>query len=155
VTPARVWFFTNFLIIRQSHFLTSRHVCIRDDQIVFCLLSDPILFMKNHIRMRSESWFGWNHTNRFQKLCGSALLCTTNIFVLCLFYLMSQNNCWSNSDLSWTPLAVVVTRQFWNACPAQLTVTSVTAQFHLHGQVLSWFQGLQAVSSFLFALHEL
>jgi len=43
------------------------------------LLSDPILFLKNDIRMRSESCFGWNHTTRFRKLSESVLWCTTYI----------------------------------------------------------------------------
>jgi len=34
-------------------------------------------------------------------------------------------------------------------------MTSVTAQSHIHGQVLQWLQGWQAVSSFLFELSEL
>jgi len=34
-------------------------------------------------------------------------------------------------------------------------LTSVTAQSHLQGQVLSWFQDWQAVRDFLFALREL
>jgi len=58
-------------------------------------LSDPILFVKNDIRIRSESCFGWNHTIRIRKLSESVLQCTTYIFVLCLFCLMRQNNCWS------------------------------------------------------------
>jgi len=41
------------------------------------LLSDPILFLKNHIRIRSESWFGWNHTIRIRKLSESVLRCIT------------------------------------------------------------------------------
>ena len=58
-------------------------------------LSDPILFLKNDIRIRSESCFGWNHTIRIWKLSESVLQCTTYIFVLCLFCLVRQNNCWS------------------------------------------------------------
>jgi len=34
-------------------------------------------------------------------------------------------------------------------------MTSVAARSHLHGLVLSWFQGWQAISGFLFALREL
>jgi len=59
------------------------------------LLSDPILFLKNNIHIRSDSCFGWNHTIRIWKLCESVLRCTTYIFVLCLFCLVRQNNCWS------------------------------------------------------------
>jgi len=59
------------------------------------LLSDPILFLKNDIRIRSKSCIGSNHTTRIWKLSGSVLRCTTHIFVLCLFCLMRQNNCWS------------------------------------------------------------
>jgi len=55
-------------------------------------LSDPILFLKNDIRIRSESCSGWNHTIRIRKLSESVLWCTTYIFVLCLFCLMRQNN---------------------------------------------------------------
>jgi len=54
-------------------------------------LSDPILFLKNYIRIRSESCFGWNHTTCIRKLSESVLWCTTYIFVLCLFCLMRQN----------------------------------------------------------------
>jgi len=54
-------------------------------------LSDPILFLKNYIRIRSESCFGWNHTIRIRKLSESILRCTTYIFVLCLFCLMRLN----------------------------------------------------------------
>jgi len=52
------------------------------------LLSDPILFLKNDIRIRSESCFGWKHTIRIRKLSKSVLWCTTIIFMLCLFCLM-------------------------------------------------------------------
>ena len=58
------------------------------------LLSNPILFLTNDIRIRSESCYGWNHTIRIRKLSKSVLRCTTYIFLLCLFYLMRQNNCW-------------------------------------------------------------
>jgi len=54
------------------------------------LLSDPILFLKNDIRIRSESCFGWNHLICIRKLSKSALWCTTYICVLCLFCLMRQ-----------------------------------------------------------------
>jgi len=37
------------------------------------LLSDPILFLKNGIRIQSESCFGWNHTIRIWKLSESVL----------------------------------------------------------------------------------
>jgi len=43
--------------------------------------SDPILFLKNDIRIRSESCFGKNHTIRLRKLSESVLWCTTCIFV--------------------------------------------------------------------------
>ena len=56
------------------------------------LLSDPILFVKNDIRIRSESGFGWNHVIHIRKLSKSVLWCTTYIFVICLFCLMRQNN---------------------------------------------------------------
>jgi len=59
------------------------------------LPSDPILFFKNDIRIRSESCFGWNHIIRFRKLSESVLRCTTYIFVLRLFCLMRQNKCWT------------------------------------------------------------
>jgi len=64
-------------------------VDVRDDRIVDFLLSDPdpILFLKNDIRIRSESCLGWNHTIRIRKLSESILWCTTCIFVLCLFCL--------------------------------------------------------------------
>ena len=58
-------------------------------------LSDPILFLKNDIRFRSETCFCWNHTIGIRKLSESVLRCTTYIFVLCLFCLMRQNNCGS------------------------------------------------------------
>jgi len=48
-------------------------------------LSDPILFLKNDIRIRPESCFGWNHTIRIRILSESVLRCVTYIFVLCLF----------------------------------------------------------------------
>jgi len=50
-------------------------------------LSDPILFLKNDIRIRSESCFGWNHTIRILKLSEIVLWRTTYVFVLCLFRL--------------------------------------------------------------------
>ena len=87
------------------------------------LLSDPILFWKNDIRIRPESCFGWNHTIHIWKLSESVLWCTTYIFVLCLFCLMrqkslmSQNN-WSYFAFSWTRLVKVVNWQVWNGCPA-------------------------------------
>jgi len=40
------------------------------------LLSDPILFLKNVIPIRSESCFGWNHTIRVQKVFKLVLWCT-------------------------------------------------------------------------------
>jgi len=49
------------------------------------LLSDPILCLKNDIRIQSKSCFGWNHTNCIQKLSWSVLCCTTYILGLCLF----------------------------------------------------------------------
>ena len=61
-------------------------------------LSRPILFLKNDIR--SESCFGWNHTIRFRKLSESVLRCTTYIFVLGLFCLIRQNDCWSHFAFS-------------------------------------------------------
>jgi len=42
-----------------------------------------------------------------------------------------------------------------STCPTLLTVTSVTSQSHMHGQLLSWLQGWQAVRGFFFALCEL
>jgi len=54
-------------------------------------LSDVILFLKNDIRIRSKSCFGWNHTIRIWKLSKSILRSTTYILVLCLFCLMRQN----------------------------------------------------------------
>jgi len=66
------------------------------------LLSDPILFLKNDISIRSESCFGGNHTIRIRKLSKSVLWCTIYIFVLCLFCLVRQNNCWSYFAFSWT-----------------------------------------------------
>jgi len=62
------------------------------------LLSDPILFLKNDIRFRSESCFGWNHTIRIRKQSESVLWCTTYIFALCLFCLIA---------FSWTRLVEV------------------------------------------------
>jgi len=47
-------------------------------------LSDPTVFSKNDIRIRSESCFGWNHTIRIRKLSESALWCTT--YILCCAY---------------------------------------------------------------------
>jgi len=44
------------------------------------LLSDLILFLKNDIRIRSESCFGWNHTIRIRKLSEGVLRCITYIF---------------------------------------------------------------------------
>ena len=82
------------------------------------LLSDPILFLKNDTRIRSESCFGRNHTIRIRKLSESVLWCTIYIFVLCLFCLVRQNNCWSYFAFSWTRLVKVVTWQVRNACPA-------------------------------------
>jgi len=58
-------------------------------------LSDPILFLKNDIRIRSESCFGLNHTICIRKLSESILRCTAYICVLYLFCLMRQNNGWS------------------------------------------------------------
>jgi len=52
------------------------------------VLSDPILFLKNDIHIRSKSCFGWKHTIRIQKLSESVLWCTTYISVLCLFCLI-------------------------------------------------------------------
>jgi len=80
------------------------------------LLSDRILFLKNDIRIRS--CFGWNHTIHIRKLSESVLCCTTYIFVLCLFCLVRQINCWSYFAFSWTRLVEVVTWQVQNACPA-------------------------------------
>ena len=51
-------------------------------------LSDPILFLKNDIRIQSESGYGWNHIIRIWKLSENVLRCTAYIFVLCLFCLM-------------------------------------------------------------------
>ena len=82
------------------------------------LLSDPILFLKNDIRIRSESCFGWNHTIRIRKLSKSALWCTTYIFVLCLFCLMRKNNFWSYFAFSWTWLVETIACEVWIACPA-------------------------------------
>jgi len=36
------------------------------------LLYDPIQFLKNDIRIQSESCFGWNHTIRVRKLSKSS-----------------------------------------------------------------------------------
>ena len=52
----------------------------------------------------------------------SVLWCTTYIFVLCLFCLVRQNNCWSYNcwsyfAFSWTRLAEIVTWQVRNTCP--------------------------------------
>ena len=47
-------------------------------------LSDPNLFSKNDIRIRSESCFGWNHTIRIRKLSENVLWCTT--YILCCAY---------------------------------------------------------------------
>jgi len=94
------------------------------------LLSGPILFLKNDIRIRSESCFGWNHTVRIQKLSESVLRCTVYIFAFCLFCLMRQNNFWSYFAFSWTQLVEVVTWQVWNACLAWLSKTSAIAQSH-------------------------
>ena len=82
------------------------------------LLSDPILFLKNDIRFRSESCFGGNHAIRIRKLSECVLWCTIYIFVLCLFCLVRQTNCWSYFAFSWTWLVKVVTSQVRNACPA-------------------------------------
>jgi len=77
-------------------------------------------------------------------------------FVLCLFCLVRQNNCWSYFTFSWTQLVEAVTWQVWNAYPALLTTTFVTAQSHAWMMaVMVSLQGWQAVSSFLFALSEL
>ena len=70
---------------------TSSYILQRWSDSVF-LLSDPILFLKNDIRIRSESCFGWNHTFRIRILSESVLWSTTYIFVLCLFCLMRKNN---------------------------------------------------------------
>ena len=59
------------------------------------LVSDPILFLKNDIRNRSESCFGWNHTIHIRKLSESVSWSTTYFFVFCLFCLMRQNKFWS------------------------------------------------------------
>jgi len=56
------------------------------------LLSDPILFLKNDICIRSESCFCWNHTILIQTLSESVLWCPTYIFVLCLFCLIRQHS---------------------------------------------------------------
>ena len=82
------------------------------------LLSDPILFVKNDILIRSESCFDWNHTICTRKLSDSVLWRTTYIFVLCLFCLMRINDCWGYFAFNWTRLFEVVTLQVWNACPA-------------------------------------
>jgi len=82
------------------------------------LLSDPILFLKNDIRIRSESFFAWSHTISVRKLSESVLWCTTYIFVLCLFCVTRQNNFWSYFAFSWIGLVEVVTWQVWNTCPA-------------------------------------
>jgi len=72
------------------------------------LLSDPILFLKNDIRIWSESCLGWNHTIRIRKLSESVLWCTTYIFcvvsilpheakyLLKLFYLKLNTIGWSS-----------------------------------------------------------
>jgi len=73
---------TKFLIVRvQSN---PSPVQQRWSESVF-LLSDPILFLKNYIRIRSESCFAWNHTIHIRKLSKSILWCTTYNFVLHLF----------------------------------------------------------------------
>jgi len=53
-----------------------------------------------------------NHTIHIRKLSTSALWCTPDIFVFCLFWLRRQNNCWSYNcwsyfAFSWTRLAEV------------------------------------------------
>jgi len=45
----------------RNFWLHAMCACQRWSDSVF-LLSDPILFLKNYIRIRSESCFGWNHT---------------------------------------------------------------------------------------------
>ena len=86
------------------------------------LLSDPILFLKNDIRIRSDSCFGWNHAIRIRKLSESVLWFITCIFVLfilpykCLFCAMWQNNCWTYFAFGWIRSAEVVTWQVCNAC---------------------------------------
>jgi len=57
----------------------------------------------------------------------SVLWCATYIFVLCLFCLVGQNNCWNYFAFSWTRSVEVVTRQVWNTCPVQLTMTSAAS----------------------------
>ena len=95
------------------------HLCFvavahRDDLIVF--FSYPILscFWK----MLSIS--GPNHglVDIVLSVSESVLWFTTNIFVLCLFCLTGQNNCWSYFPFSWTRLTEIVMWQVWIVCPA-------------------------------------
>ena len=59
--------------------------------------------------------FWLNSYYPYPKTIRSVLWCTKYIFVLCLFCLVRQNNCWSFFAFSWTWLVEVVTWQVWNA----------------------------------------
>jgi len=48
------------------------------------LLGDPILFLKNDIRIQSKLCFGWNHAIHIRQLSKSVLWCTTSHF--CVYF---------------------------------------------------------------------
>jgi len=94
VTSLWCTFVNPFLVVHPTHILVHPRVHVAHQRCSDSdfSLSDPILFLKNDIRIRSESCLGWNHTIRNRKLSESVLWCTTYIFVLCLFCLTMQNN---------------------------------------------------------------
>jgi len=49
------------------------------------LVSDPILCLKNGIRIRNESSFGWNHTIHIQKLAECIVMHNIN-FLCCVCF---------------------------------------------------------------------
>ena len=53
-----------------------------------------------------------------------------HFYVPCLFCFFRQNNCWNYFAFRWTRLVQAVTWQVWKACPASLTMISVTTQSH-------------------------
>jgi len=95
-----------------------QHAYIRDDRIVdfyypilscfwnMISLSDPNPLQVEIILSVSEN---------YPKVYCDA---QHTFFVLCLFSLMRQNNCWNYSAFGWTRLVEVVTWQVWNVCPA-------------------------------------
>ena len=94
------------------------------------LLSDPILFLKNDIRIWSKSLLWLKSYYPHPKTIRDCIMMHSigYIFVLCLFCLFRQNNCWRYFVFSWIRLVEVVTWQVWNACPAWLTMVSEPVQ---------------------------